>query len=143
MQIARQIAPSASTEIQASIANRQLALDYSKQSFDESARTLQLDIMKAEASARLHGKDPETESKIINLLDLYNKNLTDFEKSSVTLNPTGRVVKAQGLNSLVDELKKLSPEQFTPEIVKSMKIPLGQTPAATSPLIDFLGKFIR
>jgi len=141
MQIARGLAPSASTDMQASIANRTLALDYSKQAFEEQSRTLQLDIAKSEAQARLAGKDPETAKKVIDLLDLYNKSWDAFQKSSTTLTPTGIVTKAQGINSIVDELQKIAPDQFPAGVAEHLKIPLGKSPSTTSGTLQWLSKF--
>jgi len=141
MQIAKGLAPNDGTVIQQSIANRQLALDFSKQAFDESARTLQLDIMKQEAAARLHGKDPETLKKINDLLNEYDQAQTEFTKSSATLTKPGIILKGQLLNAIVDQLQRLSPEQFGPKgSTPLQKLNPGESPATTSGFLQFMGK---
>lgn len=140
MQVAKGLAPSASADQQASIANRQLALDYSRQAFEESARTMQLDISRAEAEARVHGKDPETAKKVIDLLDLYNKSLQAFGKGSTTMTKTGIISTAQGINSIVDELQKLAPDQYPQPVVDRLKIPIGEAPGSQSGFLQWMSQ---
>ena len=141
MEIAKGLAPNASAEIQASLARQNLALDISKQQFDESARTLQLDIMKSEAARQAAGKDPETLKKINDLLNEYDQALTEFTKSSTTLTQPGIIQKGQLINAIVDQLQRLSPQQFGPRgSTPLQKFAPGQAPATTSGFLNFLGK---
>lgn len=141
MQIAKQLAPGATAEMQASIARQNLALDISKQQFDEGARTLQLDIMKAEAARQAAGKDAETLKKINDLLNEYDQALTEFTKSSTTLTQPGIIQKGQLINAIVDQLQRLSPRQFGPQgSTPLQKFAPGQAPATTSGFLNFLGK---
>lgn len=140
MQIGLGMAPDANSQLQARLGFQRLALETSAQAFEEQKGTLQMDIMRAEARAKL-ANDPERGARVDKLLHDYDQSIQDWTRNSATLTPQGQVLKAQAVNGLADQLINTAPEIFGPKGTTPLQhIKPGESAAATSGFLKFFSK---
>ena len=140
MQIGLGLAPDANSQLQARLGFQRLALETSAQAFEEQKGTLQMQIMRAEAEAKL-AKDPEKFKAVDQLLHDYDQSLQDWVRNSATLTPQGQVLKSQALNGIADQLINIAPEIYGPQGTTPLKhIKPSESAAATSGFLKFFSK---